>query len=208
MSMKLNDLMAMSAHELNQLSNTDLREAYQNVRKIINSRINTFSKHGIEDVVPEELREGLGSSKGRENIDLVEDIKESMRWMRGNPRSTYGGYVKAKDHFRETMQEAMPDLDLSDEEKFDRFGRFMGDMQDRYGEFWHGVSNQVRDLYREAIRLNMNPEALMRNFDYWADHIADLESADPIRTKHERTLKPSEYARKLGLEKISGGRRK
>lgn len=207
MALKLGQLMDMTAREISNLSRSDLRGAYQNIRKITNSRINTFGKHGIKDAVPADLRGGLGSSKGRSDAELIQDIRDSIRWMRGK-QSTYGGYMEVREDFRQKMQESMPDLDLSDDEKMEDFGRFMGDMQERYGEMWHAISNQARDIYREAIRLNMDPKALMRNYDYWADHISDLEQADPIRTKSDRTLRPSEYARKLGLEKIGGGRRK
>lgn len=207
MALKLQELMGMTARELSRLSRSDLRESYQNIRKIVNSRVNTFSKHGVESAVPRDLRSGLGSAKGRSDADLVQNMRDSFAWMRGSA-STYKGYEKARDSFRDKMQESMPDLDLSDQDKMEAFGRFMGDMQERYGEMWHAISNQARDIYREAVRLNMNPSALMRNYDYWADHIADLENADPIKTKADRTLKPSEYARKLGLEKIGGGRRK
>lgn len=207
MAIKLNDLLNMTVRELKKVPRSELRETYQNVRKIVNSRINTFGKHGITDAVPEDLRSGLGSAKGRSDAELLQQIRESTAWMRGK-RSSYRGYQEAQEHFRESMQESMPDLDLSTDEKMDAYGRFMGDMQERYGDMWHGVSNQARDIYREAVRLNMNPKSLMRNFDYWADHLADLENADPIRTKQDRQLRPSEYARKLGLEKIGGGRRK
>lgn len=207
MAIKLNALLNMTVRELKQVSSSELRETYQNVRKIVNSRINTFKKHGIDDVVPEDLQGGLGSAKGRSDAELLQSIRESAAWMRGR-RSSYRGYQEAREHFREQMQESMPDLDLSSDEKVDAYGRFMGEMQERYGDMWHGVSNQARDLYREAVRLNVNPKSLMRNFDYWADHLADLEHADPIRTRQDRQLRPSEYARKLGLEKIGGGRRR
>lgn len=207
MALRLGQLMSMTARELSQLSRSELRGAYQNIRKITNSRVNTFGKHGIRDAVPADLREGLGSAKGKSDAELLQAMRDSMRWMRGK-NSTYAGYQQIREDFREKMQESMPDLDLSDDEKMEDFGRFMGDMQERYGEMWHAISNQARDIYREAVRLNMDPRALMKNYDYWADHISDLEAADPIRTRSERILKPSEYARKLGLEKIGGGRRR
>ena len=207
MALKLNQIMNMTKRELQQLSRGELGEAYQTIRKITNSRLNTFSKHGIRDVVPEDIRQGLGSAKGQSNEELIESMREARRWLRGS-RSKYAGYMQSQEHRRSEMQDALPDLDLSDQKKFDDFGRFMGDMQDRYGEMWHAVSNQARDIYREATRLNMNPKALMRNLDYWDKHIADLEQADPINTRSGRQLKPSEYARKLGLEKIGGGKRK
>lgn len=207
MALKLNQIMYMTKRELQQLSRGELGDAYQTIRKITNSRINTFSKHGIRDVVPNQIREGLGSAKGQSNAELIESMREARRWLRGSG-SKYAGYMKAKEHQRIEMQDALPDLDLSDQEKFDAFGWFMGDMQERYGEMWHAISNQARDIYREATRLNMNPRALMRNYDYWDKHLADLENADPINTRSGRQLKPSEYARKLGLEKIGGGKRK
>lgn len=207
MALKLKQLLNMTARELKQLSRSDLRESYQTIRKITNSRVNTFKKHGIGEAVPEDVRGGLASARGRSDQELIEDMRDSLRWMRGRV-SKYAGWKEAREDRREKMQDALPDLDLSDDDKFDAFGKFMGEMQDRYGEMWHAVSNQVRDIYKEAVRLNMNPKALMRNYDYWADHISDLENADPINTKSGRTLKPSEYARKLGLEKIGGGKRK
>lgn len=207
MAVKLQQLLNMTAREIAQLPSSELRDTYQNLRKIVRSRVNTFSKHGITDVVPASLRGGLGSSKGRTDQDLLQDIRQSTAWMRGK-RSSYRGYQEVREDFRSKMQESMPDLDLSDTQKLDSYGEFMGDMQERYGEMWHSISNQARDIYREAVRLNMNPKSVMRNYDYWADHISDLENADPIKTKKDRQLRPSEYARKLGLEKIGGGRRK
>ena len=206
-ALKLGELMAMTARELAALSESELKVNYQNIKKIVNSRVNTFEKHGIGEALPVKIQGGLPSSRGRSEDALLQDIKESLAWMRGS-RSTYAGYQKAQDTFRERMQESMPDLDLSDEGKMKSFGEFMGDMQARYGEMWHAISNQARDIYREAIRLNTDPRAMMKNYDYWADHIEDLENADPIRSRSGRQLKPSEYARKLGLEKIGGGDRR
>lgn len=106
------------------------------------------------------------------------------------------------------MQEALPDIDLSSTAKLKEFGNFMNEASDRYGEMAKIVSSQARALYAEAQRLNINTNALLKNMDYWLDHIDDLEKSDPIRTRSERQLQPSEYARKLGLEKIGGGRRR
>lgn len=176
MAVKLNDLMNMTARELSRIPHSELRDTYQNMRKIVNSRINTFSKHGIMDVVPQKQRAGLGSAKGRSDEELLQSIKESIAWMRGK-RSTYKGYSESREDFRKKMQESMPDLDLSDDEKMDDFGAFMGEMQDRYGEMWHQISAQARDIYRDLTELNEDPRQFMKNYDYWASNIEAINKA-------------------------------
>ena len=203
---KLSELYSMSAPELASLSSKDLRKNYQNIKNIVKSRINTFEKHGIK--IPGEVgKKGLQSSRGREDAELLQDMKDALAWMR-NKRTTLAGYKELQEDFREKMQQSMPDMDFSTPEKMRDFGEFMGEMQDRYDKMWSGISNQARDIYREAVRLNTDPRAMMRNYDYWTKHMKELKAADPIQHRSERQLKPSEYARKLGLEKISGGTRR
>lgn len=208
MAVKIARLKEMSAREIADLPRSELRATYQNVRKIVNSRMNTFKKHGRESGIPSDLKGGLGSSVGLTDAMLVDDIMDAVVWLRKDI-STLKGYSKKLEHRRQAMQESIPDIDLSTADKLDKFGDFMGEMQDRYGDLWlKSVSTPARDLYREAERLNIDPRALMKNFDYWEKHLSDLEKADPINTRSSRQLKPSEYARKLGLEKIGGGERK
>lgn len=206
-SVKMSDLMKMTARELGALSDSEVRKAYQNVRRTARSRAQTFERHGA--AVPGLLASLTGSSKGVDVGELRHRVKNAAyqyRW--GRAAVSYAAYEEQQEEFRNRMQESMPDLDLSTPEKMDAYGKFMGEMQARYGEMWHAVSNQARDIYREAVRLNVDPRAFMRNYDYWADHIAELERTDPIHTRSERKLQPSDYARKLGLEKIKGGKRR
>lgn len=201
---KLSELKDMAPVEFAAMSSKALRENYQNIKNIVKYRLQTFAKHGVEP--PGSIKQ-LRSSRGRKDEDLIDDIKEALAWIRGR-RSTYTGYKSVEEDFREKMQAAMPDMDLSDAGKMKSFGEFMGEMQERYGEMWHAISNAARDIYREATRLNTDPRAMMKNYDYWVDHLKYLENADPIRSRSGRKLKPSEYARKLGLEKIGGGKRR
>lgn len=202
MAFKLNQILNMTKRELQQLSRGDLGEAYHTIRKITNSRINTFNKHGIRDVVPEGIRQGLGSAKGQTNAELIESMREARGWLRGS-RSKYSGYMKAKEHFRKEMQEAVPQLDLSTPELLDDYGEFMGEMADRYGEMWHGISTQVQDIYGELMEMNKDPYEFMRNYDYWADQITDINESRKATGKRGRlSTKPSTYFNKLKKGKI------
>ena len=205
--MKFSKLKELSAYEVGKLSGKEIRESYQNVKKVINSRVRTFESHDAGRAIPASLRGGLESSRGRTEEDLLQDIREALRWSRRESGSSYRAYERVQENRRQKMQEALPDIDLSSTDKLKEFGNFMNDVSDRYGEMAKIVSSQARALYAEAQRLNINKNALLKNMDYWMDHINDLEKSDPIRTRSERQLQPSEYARKLGLEKIGGGKR-
>lgn len=203
MGIKLGELMEMTARELSSLSRAQIREAYQNMRKIVGSRVRTFEKHGAAEAVPAAQRGGLPSSKGRPDADLVQDIRSALAWMRGK-RSTYKGYEETQEAFRQRMQEAMPDLDLSDKDKFDAYGRFMGEMQDRYKEMWHDISNIVRDVYNDLTRLNEDPRQFMKNYDYWADEVEKInrEKKEQHIGGRRRSSKMSTYMRQLKRGKI------
>lgn len=205
--MKLSELLNMSARQLNELSDTELRKAYQQTKYTLKSRAMTFEKHGIhvaEEAYGRQSSAMLPSSKGMDVEEQRRRLKTSLAYMRGR-RSTYKGFKESEEERRRNLQESMPDLDLSTDEKAKKYGRFMGDMQTRWGEMWKYVSNNARDIYREAMRLNADPKMFMKNYDFWADHIQDLEEAQPIRQRSgSRALRPADYARKLKLGKIKG----
>lgn len=203
MGIKIGQLKEMTARELSGLSRAGIREAYQTLRKIANSRIRTFEKHGAAEAVPAALRGGLGSSKGRPDADLIQDMRGMLAWMRGK-RSTYKGYEETQEHFREEMQKSLPDLDLSDKEKLDRYGYFMGEMAERYKEMWHDISNIVRDVYRDLTKLNEDPRQFMKNYDYWADEVERInrEKKEQHIGGRRRSSKMSTYMRKLKKGKL------
>ena len=205
--MKFSELIDYSSGQIRNLSGSSLREAYQLVKKSVNSRVKTFKSHGEETAIPAGLRSGLAVARGRSDEELLQDIREALSWARGKT-STWKGYTGIMEDRRKRMQEALPDIDLSDRDKLKKFGEFMNDIRARYGEMSKIASSQARKLYSEAERLNIDPEAFKRNLDYWLGHAEELERSDPIRTRSDRKIQPSEYARKLGLEKINGGKRR
>lgn len=200
---KLADLMSMTAAGIASIETPSLRKTYQNLRKIVGSRVSTFEKRGAGQAVPASLRGGLQSAKGRSDADLIQDIRDALVWMRGK-RSTYKGYEEVKETFREKMQDAMPDLDLSDKDKFDAFGRYMGEMQDRYGEMWHAISNAARDVYKEQTKLNKDPRQFMKNYDYWVKQTEQINAEKTARRQggRRRSTKLSTYMRQLKRGKI------
>lgn len=80
-----------------------------------------------------------------------------------------------------------------------KYGDFLGAMSKRVGESWKYVSDDAIDLFDEAERLNLNPSQFIRNYKYWLAHGEELANAKPI---DRANVKPSDYAKQLGLPKI------
>lgn len=191
--MKLKNLIQQSAREWSAMSGSELRKAYQQVKHAMSERAKTFAKHGQEGRT-------LPSSRGLSESELRTKLKSASAYMRGR-RSTYSGAQQSALDKLHQMQAAMPEMGFKTVEDVAKFGDFMNEMEERYKAIQF-PSMSAKKLYQEAQRLNVDPRKFMRNFDYWQDHINDLEKLDPIRQREgSRALKPSDYARK-----IEGGR--
>lgn len=198
--MKFSELKDLSAYEVGKLSGKQLREAYQTVKRSVNAKVQTFKKNDSERAIPKALRKGLESSRGRSEEELLQDIRNALRWSRGSGES-YAKYARLEEAKRKKIQERIPEIDLSTKQKLERYGDFINDMMDRYGESNQYVSSQARKLFAQSKRLNINPESFIRNAAYWIDHAEEIEKADPIG-KGGRKIHPAEYARAMKLEKI------
>jgi len=204
--MKITELLnAAGANQLRKLKAPDLKKTYKQISKALKGRTKTFRKHGREEAVPERFRDGLESPEDMSKNEMLSHITDALRYMNDKESSYRGWHEKQMGRmkaYNETM-EASGQPTFDSEEDFDRYGRFMGDMQERFGELWHYNSDQAKEMYAQAERLNLDVNQLTKNFDFWADHLEELAEADPI-TWHRsgRPVYASDYARKLGLGKI------
>ena len=196
-------LQEKTKRELEQFSEQTIRSTYTSLRKAVASRVRTFEKAGLGSVLPEHIREGLAPQGGRSVEDLLNDITSVTAWTRGKA-STVKGYKEARESFREKMQDAMPDMDLSDEDKMDDFGEYMGEMQERYGEMWHAISEAARDVYRDQTKLNQDPRKFMRNYEYWRQNVQAVNDAKNAARAggRRRSTKLSTYMNQLKRGKI------
>ncbi len=191
--MKISQLIERSARDWNQLSSKELRQSYQQVKHVLAERAKTFAKHGAEGRT-------LPSSRGLSDADIRTALKEASAYMRGKV-STYKGYAAYQNQRLKAMQDAMPEMGFKTREDVAKFGKFMDEMDDRYGNIKYD-SHDAKKLYQQAQRLNVDPNKFMKNFDYWMDHVEDLEDLKPIKQRAgSRALKPSDYARKIKNKK-------
>ena len=198
--MAIKDLLQMSASQINALEGAELRRAYKSVSASLRGRRQAFQKHGALSGMPEKYRGGIRKvSSFDTEAELRQYMKTGIAYMKGSV-STWSGY-------QESLQRKMEHLEKTKGHKFksisefDRWGKFMDEMGMRLKGQWKSISNLAWELFDEAERLNLNPEQLMKNFEYWAAHLEDLQEAEPLQ--RGRDLRPSDYLKSLKLEKIS-----
>lgn len=211
---RLKSLLSSSFDDIKNLSGSALRTAYKSAAASIRGRRRAFEKAGKLSALPERYREGVPSvssfdsmfnqndPKRTEKIEkaMREALGENLGYIRGEV-STLSGYERVIDA-RAKAVGAKLGIDFKSNADFNRFGEFMGEMQTRLKSMWKPASDFVVDLYKQAQRLNLNPMQLMKNYEYWRDHLEDLENLDPIEGRN-RELRPSDYIKKAKLEKIS-----
>lgn len=194
--MKLRELVdTKSARDWNRITGDDLKKAYQQMKASIRSRAKTFAKHGMPV-----KRSNLPSMRGMDEETMRDILKDTAAYMRGKV-SSYRGYMAYQKTRLSAMQNAMPEMGFKTVEDVAKFGKFMNDMEDRFGNIKYD-SNNAKKLYQQAQRLNVDPKKFMKNYEYWAEHVEDLEKMKPIKQRAgSRALKPSDYARKIKNQK-------
>lgn len=202
-ALSIEQLWNMTKQEMMQLSEAEIKSTYTSLRKSVSSRLKTFEKAGLGSIVPKKVKSGMKPIAGRDAEGLVNELSEFMGWVRGG-RSTVKGFRKIQEGAYKKMKESMPDLDLSTREKMNDFGYFMGEMQERYGEFWKYISNAARDIYRDLTAVNEDPRQFMRNYDFWKEKTEEVNKAkEAARAPGRRkSTKLSTYVNQLKRKKI------
>lgn len=198
---RLKSLLSSSFADIKNLSGSALRTAYKSAAASIRGRRRAFEKAGKLSALPERYREGVPSVSAFESETAMRAaLAENLGYIRGKV-STLSGYEEVMDSRAKAVGDKLG-IDFKSQADFNRFGEFMGEMQTRLKSMWKPASDFVVDLYKQAQRLNLNPMQLMKNYEYWRDHLEDLENLDPIEGRN-RELRPSDYIKKAKLEKIS-----
>ena len=182
----------------------DLKLAYKRAREAVQQRARTFEKQGYKGGIPKKWRDGIKTAGQFESrAELLQAYKEMDKWL-SKDSSRIAGYKNQLRERMESFNENYGDLGLyfNNLREFDEFGRFMGDMEERAGEQWAGKggSDGAIDLWIVAKEKGIDPNMLMKNFEYWMEHLQDLQKAERIKGED---LTPGAYRRKLGLETIS-----
>ena len=172
--MKLKEIIHIPYYDLNKITGKELRSAYTRVRSSLNSRIGTFERHGNIAGVPSKLREGLPRiSSGLSDKQMQDIIASAGAWMRG-ANSTNKGYEDMLMQRAEDINNIVGADIIKSKEDYDKYGKFMGEMQKRAGEMWKYESATVREMYFQAQRLGVDENKFLQNYEYWANNLDKL----------------------------------
>lgn len=197
--MAIKDLLQMSASQINALEGAELRRAYKSVSASLRGRRQAFQKHGALSGMPEKYRGGIRKvSSFDTEAELRQYMKTGIAYMKGSV-STFSGYQESVIKRKEAIEKKRG-RKFESVEDFNKWGDFMGEMQERLQIAWKSISQLAWELFDEAERLNLDPEQLMKNYEYWAAHIEELKEAEPL--KRGRDLRASDYLKSLKIEKI------
>lgn len=197
---KLTSLLEMSGPDLSGLSGDELRSAYKSAAAAIRGRSKAFKAAGKDTALPKRYRAGVPTLPSFENeAEIRKALGSALGYLRGSI-STLKGYEEVISKRAQEVGSKLG-LDFKSNADFDKFGKFMDEMSTRLKSMWKPASDFVVDLYKQSQRLNLDPMQLMKNYEYWRDHLEDLEQMDPIQGR-SRDLRPSDYIKKAKLETI------
>ena len=106
--------------------------------------------------------------------EIEQNILKALAWMRGD-MADVKKVQKRKEEFRQQLKDRFGISDVTDKQ-LKQYLKFMNSMQKRFGDKWAYDSDLAYKLAYEALRLNINPETFLANYDYWASHLEELEN--------------------------------
>lgn len=193
----LQTLIDASAPAIQALSGKALRSAYKASAASIRGRIIGFKKAGELEAVPKKFRDVPKIASFETEAGMREALKEQLRYIRGEV-SHIKGYEKVISDRAVKVGKKLG-LDFKSTTDYKKFGKFMGEMAQRLPATWGSASDFAVTFREQSRRLHIDPKQLMRNFEYWADHVDDLKAMDPIKG---RRVKAADYLEKAKLESI------
>lgn len=167
--------------QIRDMDKGDVRHAYAKIRKAANQRLTRMERAGlgtkgswrfpkVKDLSEKEMREALA---------------EASRYMR-DPRHTVPGERKfMQDELRKLREDY--GYDWINENNFYEFVDFMDDLREQYGNKAFD-SGDAADVFNNSQKIGIDPKVVKENFDYFAEHLSELERMKPARSEKGATL--------------------
>jgi len=162
----------------------DLKAEYKFIRRVIRRREKSFQKAGLSDIFREPFS-GSNIKSLRELTDkraLVDELNRLESFLR-DKRSNVRGALQYEEEISKRMNTLSKTLGRNiSRPEYDELGEFLGAMQSRVSEMWKDWSETSVQLFEEAQRLNLDPSLFLANYQYWLDHLSELQDVQPTPT--------------------------
>lgn len=166
--------------QIAQMGAKAVQAAYAKMRKAANQRLTRMEKAGLGT---------QGSFRFPKVRDLSEQemrtqLAEASRYMR-DPRHTIPG----ERRFMRDELEKLHDMgyDYINESNFYDFTAYMEELREEYGNKAFD-SGDAADVFNNSQKIGIDPKIVKENFDYFAEHLSELERMKPARSASGATL--------------------
>lgn len=167
--------------QIHDMQPADIRSAYIKLRKAANQRLTRMEKAGLGT----KGAWRFPKVKDLSEKQMAEQLAEASRYMR-DPRHTVPGERKfMRDELRILHKEY--GYNWINESNFYDFTDFMDDLREQYGSKAFD-SGDAADVFNNSQKIGIDPEVVKENFNYFAEHLAELKRMRPARTEKGATL--------------------
>ncbi len=168
-------------NQIDAMSGQAVKEAFQHLKSVANKRIGRMQAQGLGR---SDMRK-FGSMRGMSEEQMRQGLADVSRWIR-DPSHTVKGYKTKRSEFLDAMHEK--GFDFVNEENYEDFVDFMEDLREEYGSKVFD-SGAAADVFSNTQRIGIPPEVVKKNFDYFAEHMDELDRMKPIRSEKGGTMR-------------------
>ena len=152
-----------------------VREAYRGLRSVANKRLSRLEAQKLGQMGSYRFP---AAGKLTDN-QLREQLADVSRYVR-DPRHT----VRGEKRFMREEIESLHDqgYDWINQENFYDFVNYMDELREQYGNKAFD-SGDAADVFSNAQRIGIDPKVLKTNYEYFAEHLNELERMRPARSE-------------------------
>ncbi len=179
--------------DIDAMSASEVKSAYQQMRKAANKRITNIEKRGVGVVKPSKkggitggirYTSGEGGYRFPASSTMTEEqlrvgLADISAWMR-DPSHTVRGEKRQREFTISQFHEKGYDF-INDENFYDVL-----EFMDHQREIWSDSvfdSSAALDIYEVSERIGIDPNILAEDYDYFKKHIDAIENLQPARSE-------------------------
>ena len=165
--------------DIDKMPANEVKEAFQHLKSVANKRIGRMQAQGLGRPMQK-----FRSVRGMSEEQMRQGLAEVSRWIR-EPSHTVRGYKSRRSEMLDAFHEK--GYDFVNEENYEDFIDYMEELREEYGSKVFD-SSAAADVFGQTQRIGIDPDTVKKNFDYFADHLDELDRMKPVRTDKGATM--------------------
>jgi len=168
-------------YDIKSMGDSAVREAYASLRAVANKRIERRTAAGVPT-----RHDKFKPTRSMSTEEVRTELAEVSRWIR-DPRHTLKGERRWIGDVIDNMHKK--GLNFINHDNIYDFLDFMDDMRAEYGSKVFSSSGDEADVYQNAERIGIPRATIVKEFDYFRDHLEELDRMEPVRSEKGATMR-------------------